>query len=64
MTLNERLSASLIDIESRISRVRADSRAQIDALQAKKDQLQAMNRLITPEIEQAFAALKALGIEL
>lgn len=64
MSARDRLVAALSDIDTQIARIQDDSRARIRALQAKKEALIKVGKLLTPEVEEAITLLKSLGIDL
>lgn len=62
MTLQERVAASLADIEAQINYVQKKAETEVTALQIKRATLVGAQKLITPEIEAAVAGLKKIGV--
>ena len=64
MSLIDRINKQVVEIDLRISRVRATANEEVKELTAKKDALVAAKRVITPEVEAAVAGLDAVGFPL
>lgn len=61
-TLIERLDAQIASLVADKARIDAQYVADLDALAVKLTQLRRARTVITPDVEQAYAALRALKL--
>lgn len=60
--IREKIIAALLDLESEIDREKVAHGARMSALQARKNDLKAMEKEMTPECERVILHAQKLGL--